>query len=111
MDGRSFTTAQERESPRRLNPKRASENLEDFFVALEGGNQVRAGKFGACPREHFAGDFETAIARGGSGRFHRFQQRLGDDDAGNLVVQAQSLFVTIQRPDADSDGDWWFAAK
>src|SRR6266436_1783338 len=100
-DGKSSTITPARWCHRTLNCKRASENLEDFFVALERRNQVRPGKFGARPGKHVAGDFETAIACGGSGALHRFQQRLGDDDAGDFVVQAQSLFVTIQRPDAD----------
>ena len=54
---------------------------------------------------------EAAFARGGSGRFHRLQNRLRDDDAGNFVVQAQRLLVTIQRPDADEHGDGWLAAE
>jgi len=54
---------------------------------------------------------KTAIAGGGSGGFHRFQQKTRDDDAGDFVVQAQRLLVTIQRPDADQDGDRWLAAK
>src|SRR5258708_31977191 len=47
--------------------------LQNFFIALEGWNQVRAGEFGARPREHLAGDFEAAIARGGARGFQRFQ--------------------------------------
>ena len=94
-------TTPARWSHRRLNRNHALENFKNFFVAFEGRNQVGAGEFGPGPSKHFAGDFETAIARGGSGGFHRFQQGLGDNDAGDFVVQAQRLLVTIQRPDAD----------
>src|SRR5258707_9604631 len=101
MDGKSFTITPAQWSRRRLSRNHASENFEDFFVTLEGWNQVRAGEFGPRPREHVACDFETAIARGGSGGFHGFQKRIRNHDAGYFVVQAQRLLVTVERPDAD----------
>src|ERR1700756_4847100 len=88
-----------------------SEDVDNFLVALEGRDQVCARKFGARPREHFAGDFETTIASGGARAFHRFQHRFRYDDAGDLVVQAQSLLVAVERPDADQDWNGGLAAE
>src|SRR6266852_7071332 len=100
-DGKSFTITPAQWSRRRLSRNHASENFQDFFVALERRNEIGAGKFGPRPREHVACDFETAIARGGSGGFHGFQKRIRNHDAGYFVVQAQRLLVTVERPDAD----------
>src|SRR6202158_1112065 len=111
MHGKSFTTTRARWRDRRQARSRASEDFQDFFVALERWNEIGAGVFGAGPFEHFAGNFEAAIARGGSGGVHRLQQRLWDDDAGHFVVQAQRLLVAVERPDADQHWDCRLAAK
>src|SRR6267378_1304923 len=100
MDGKSFTTTPASWRHRKQLLSHASEDFHDFFVAFEGWNQIRARELGAGPREHIAGDFKAAIARGGARAFHRFQQRLRDHDAGNFVVQAQRLLIAIERPDA-----------
>jgi len=77
---------------------------------LKGRNQVRAGKFGAGPREHFAGDFETAIAGGGSGRFPSISAETRMTMPGTSLFK-RSACCNYQRPDADQDGDRWLAAK
>ncbi len=68
---------------------RTLQNFQNFFVTFEGRNQISAGKFGARPRQHFARNFEAAITRCCAGRFHGFQERLGNYNAGNFVVEAQ----------------------
>ena len=82
--------------------------FEDFFVALEGGDQVGAGDAfvagGAGPIEHAAGEDEAAFAGMFAGFFHFAQGGFGDDDAGDLVIEAQGLLVTGERPKADDDG-------
>src|SRR5882762_4220737 len=108
---RSFTTIRARWRHRRHACSRASENFQDFFVALERWNEIGAGEFGAGPGEHVAGYFETTIARGGPCGLHRFEQKLRDDDAGDFVVQAQRLLVAVERPDADQYGDRRLAAE
>src|SRR6267378_4230842 len=111
MDGRSFTITRARWQHRRQARSRGSEDFQDFFVALEGWNEIGAGEFGAGPGEHVAGYFETTIARGGPCGLHRFEQRLRDDDAGHFVVQAQRLLVAVERPDADQHRDRRLAAE
>ena len=65
----------------------ASEYLENFFVALERGDQIRTGHFCARPFEHFACHVEAAVAGGSAGSLHGLQQRLWNHDAGNFVIQ------------------------
>src|SRR5713226_6140027 len=67
------------------------QDVEDFFVALEGRNEVRAGQFRTRPGEHFASALKAAVARSGAGCFEGFEQRLRNDDSGNLIVEAQRL--------------------
>src|SRR6266851_5009579 len=77
------------------------QDVEDFFVALEGRNEIRAGHFRTRPGKHFARALEATVARGSAGRFQGFQQRLRNYDSGNLIVEAQRLLVAVERPDAD----------
>src|SRR3990172_1743469 len=87
------------------------EKVEDLFVALEWRNDVGAGKLGARPIEHAAAQRESAIARGGAGRFHFLQHRRGNGNSGDFVVQAQGLLVAGERPHADHHGNRRRAAQ
>ena len=58
-----------------------------------------------------ASDVESAVASSGAGGFERRKNVLRNDDAGNFIVEAKCLFVTIERPDADEYGDRWLAAE
>src|SRR5262249_61040483 len=78
-----------------------SEDGEDFLVALERRDEIRAGEFGARPIEHFARHLETAVARRCARRLQRLQQRLWDHNTRDFVVEPQRLFVAGQGPDAD----------
>src|SRR5712692_3489930 len=89
----------------------ALQDLKNFLIALERRNEIRAGEFGAGPVEYFAGNFESAVARGGPRGFHGLQKGLGNDDAGDFIVQAKRLLVAVERPDADQHRNRRLAAK
>ena len=58
-----------------------------------------------------AGDIEAAVAGSGTGGFHRGEHLRWNDDAGNFVVETESLLVAIERPDSDEHGDGWLATE
>src|SRR5258706_12991642 len=87
------------------------QDVEDFFVAFERRDYVRAGHFRARPGEHFSGALEAAVAGGGACGLQRFQQRLRNYDSGYFIVQAQRLYVAVERPNPDQHRDCRFAAE
>src|SRR6266851_5501915 len=90
------------------------EEVEDFLIPLKRRDQVGAGNSqmasASRPVQQFAREGETMIARGGSRGFELLQQRLRNYDAGHLVMEAQGLFITAQRPQTYQDGNRRFSA-
>src|SRR5258707_10030791 len=73
------------------------QDVEDFFVAFERRDYVRARHFRARPGEHFSGALETAGAGGGARGLQRFQQRVRDYDFRDFIFPAPRFFFDVVR--------------
>src|SRR5260370_39136263 len=82
------------------------QDVEDFFVAFERRDYVRAGHFRARPGEHFSGALEAAVAGGGACGLQRFPQRLREYGFGDFICQAARLVVAVWRPKTRQRREW-----